>query len=97
MHVSVFENCRIQGTLYKNHQDILNVIKVMTIYIQEPRLKILVKFQSEHKSLWVPHPILAAWWFIATTRYTQLLIQNHIEVINRLSLSEATVLMLWAP
>ena len=60
MHVSVFEYCRIQDTSYKNHQDILNVIKVMTVNIQEPRLKILVKFQSGHKGLWVPHPILAA-------------------------------------
>ena len=62
MHVSVYENCRIQSTLiwYKNHQDILNVTKVMTGYIQELWLKILVKFQSGHKGLWVPHPILAA-------------------------------------
>ena len=32
MHVSVYENCRIQSTSvwYKNHQDILNVTKVMT-------------------------------------------------------------------
>ena len=46
MHVSVCENCRIQSTSiwYKNDQDILNVTKVMTGYIQEPRLKILVKF-----------------------------------------------------
>ena len=41
MHVSVFENCRIQSTSiwYKNHQDILNVTKVVTVYIQELRLK----------------------------------------------------------
>ena len=32
----------------------------MTGYIQEPRLKILVKFQSGHKGLLVLHPILAA-------------------------------------
>ena len=32
----------------------------MTGYIQELRLKILVNFQSGHKGLWVPHPILAA-------------------------------------
>ena len=44
----------------KNHQDILNVTKVMTSHIQEPLLNILVKFQSRHKGLWVPHPILAA-------------------------------------
>ena len=31
---------------YKNHQDILNVTKVMTGYIQEPRLKILVGAQG---------------------------------------------------
>ena len=62
MHVSVYENCRTQSTSiwYKNHQDILNVTKVMTGYIQEQRLKILVKFQSGHKGLWVPHSILAA-------------------------------------
>ena len=61
IHVSVYENCRIQSTSiwYKNHQDILNVTKVMTGYIQEPRLKILFKFQTGHKGLWVPHPILA--------------------------------------
>ena len=64
MHVSVYETCRIQSISipYKNHQDILNVTKVMTSYIQEPGLKILVKFQSSHKSSWVPHPILAAYW-----------------------------------
>ena len=62
MHVSVYENCRIQSTsiLYKKHQDILNVTKVITGYIQETWLKILVKFQSGHKGLWVSHPILAA-------------------------------------
>ena len=51
MHVSVYENCRIQSTSiwYKNHQDILNVTKVMTGYIQGPQIKILVKFQSGHK------------------------------------------------
>ena len=45
MHVSVYENCRIQSTSiwYKNHQGILNVTKVMTVYIQEPWLKILLK------------------------------------------------------
>ena len=48
MHVSAYENCRIQSTWiwYKNHQDILNVTKVMTGYIQEPRLKILVAVQG---------------------------------------------------
>ena len=62
MHVSVYVNCRIQSTSiwYKSHQDILNVTKVMTGYIQELRLKILVKFQSGHKGLWVPHSTLAA-------------------------------------
>ena len=32
MHVSAYKNCRIQSTSiwYKNHQDILNVTKVMT-------------------------------------------------------------------
>ena len=62
MHVSVYEKCRIQSTSvwYKNHQDILNVTKVLTSYIQEPLLKILVKFQLRHKGLWVPHPFLAA-------------------------------------
>ena len=57
MHVSVYENCRIQSTSiwYKNHQDILNVTKVMTGCIQKPRFKILVKFQMGHKGLWVPH------------------------------------------
>ena len=89
MHVSVYENCIIQSTSiwYKNHQDILTVTKVMTGYMQEPRLKILVKFQSGHKGLWIPQPILAAQWFIPTTRCIQLLIQNHTEVINRLCLS----------
>ena len=60
MHVSVYENCRIQSTSiwYKNHQDILNITKVMTGYIQEPRPKILVKFQSGHKGFLgsPPHP-----------------------------------------
>ena len=62
MHVSMNENVRIQSTSvwYKNHQDILNVTKVMTGYIQEPRLKTLVQFQLGHKGLWVPNPILAA-------------------------------------
>ena len=32
----------------------------MTSYIQEPMLKILVKFQLGHKGLWGPHHILAA-------------------------------------
>ena len=32
----------------------------MTGYIQEMCLKILVKFQSGHKGLWVLYPILAA-------------------------------------
>ena len=32
----------------------------MTSYIQEPQLKILAKFQSVPKGLWVPGPILAA-------------------------------------
>ena len=59
----------------------------MTGYIQEPWLKILVKSQLGHKGLRVPHPILAAQWFIPTTRCAQLLIQNHTEVINRLCLS----------
>ena len=59
----------------------------MTGYIQELRLKILVKFQSGHKSSRVPHPILAAYWFIPTTRCAQLLIQHNTEVINRLCLS----------
>ena len=45
MHVSVYENCRIQSTSvwYKNHQGILNVIKVMTSYIQGPRQNGLMK------------------------------------------------------
>ena len=38
---------------------VLNVTKVMTSYIQEPWLNILVKFQSGPKGLWVPGPILA--------------------------------------
>ena len=44
MHVSVYENWRIQSTSiwYKNHQDILNVTKVMTGYIQEPWLNVLI-------------------------------------------------------
>ena len=47
MQVSVYENCRIQSTSVwsKNHKDILNATIVMTGYIQEPWLKILVKFQ----------------------------------------------------
>ena len=96
MHVSVYENCRIQSTSiwYKNHQDILNVTKVMTAYIQEPQFKILVKFQSGHKGLWVPHLILAAWWFIPTTRCSQLLIHNHTELINRLC---PLRLLFWCP
>ena len=44
----------------KNHQDTLNVTKVMTGYIQEPQLKIPVKFQLDPKGFWVPGPILAA-------------------------------------
>ena len=31
--------------------------KAFLTYIQEPRLKILVKIQFGHKGLWVPHPI----------------------------------------
>ena len=60
MNVAVYENCRIHSTSiwYKNHQDILNVTKVKTAYIQEPRLKNLVRFQSGHKGLRVPHPML---------------------------------------
>ena len=57
MHISVYENCRIQSTSiwYKNDPDILNVTKVMSGYIQEPWLKIVVKFQSGHKGS-PPHP-----------------------------------------
>ena len=59
MYVLVYENCRIQSTSvwYKNHQDILNVTKVMIGYIQELWLKILVKFQLGHQGSWFPpHP-----------------------------------------
>ena len=33
----------------------------MTGYIQEPRLKILVKYQLGHNGSRVPHPILTAY------------------------------------
>ena len=45
----------------------------MTGYIQEPRLKILVKFGAQG-FVGSPTPILAAYWFIHTTRCDQLLI-----------------------
>ena len=58
MLVSVYENCRIQSASVwcKNHQDVLNVTKVMTSYMysQEPRLEILIKFQSRHKGCGFP-------------------------------------------
>ena len=55
MHVSVCENCRIQSTSiwYRNHQDILHVIKVMTSYIQEPQLKILLGAQGFPTTSWL--------------------------------------------
>ena len=55
MHVSVYENCRIQSTSvwYKNRQDILNVTTVMT----ELQLKILVKFlKAQGFVCCPPHP-----------------------------------------
>ena len=61
--------------------------------IQEPGLKILVKFHLGHEGS-PPHPGCI---MIPTTRCAQLLIQNHTEVINRLCLSKAAVLMPQAP
>ena len=42
-------------------------------YIQEPQLKILVRFQSGHKGLWVPPPQPGFIISIHTTRCAQLL------------------------
>ena len=81
MHVSGSENCRIQSTSiwYKNHQDILNVTKVMTGYIQEQQLKIPVKFQSGHKGSRVPGCIM----IYSYHQVCPALNSKHTEVINR--------------
>ena len=71
------ENSKIQSTSiwYKNHQEgILHVTKVVTGYIQESWLKILVGAQTFptpsclHSDLYLPPDVL--------------LIQNHTKVIN---------------
>ena len=69
--------------LVQNHQDILNVTwSYEGLHPGTPAQnssQIPVRTQGFVGS----HPILAAWWFIPTTRCAQPLIQNHTEVIKK--------------
>ena len=58
MKIAVYENAEFKTLQFGTK--IIKITKVMTGYIQELRLKILVKFQLGHKGLWVPYPIQAA-------------------------------------